>query len=331
MQTNLFHRPFLVQRKDAVRSEAIGWIALVLTIVGGCTFNGFAKVLSGTLSPFSLLFISEVLTMSFVALTFGLIPMLRQIASLKKKDFAGLLGMGIFGAIIGPLLWFTGLHYTYAVNAVFFGQTETVFLVVMAHFFLKEEFRREHAIASATILAGVAMIAFRGFSEGLVLSPGDLIIICAGGSYSAGSIVYRKFLHHIEPEVALFFRSSMAITVFFLVSPFLQHSFMQEIIHMPLSLIPALLGFGFMARFLNSVSFYEAIQRLPVSTVTLFDTLEIVGGAVFAFLYVGEPLLWYHAVGGAFILAGTLLLEFSGIATRTPPAQVPGAMMAPAA
>ncbi len=321
------HRPFVREKAEPISATGIGWIALSISILGGCTFNGFAKVLSGALSPLSLLFISELLTCMFVIMTFGLIPTVRQLFRLKRRDVLVLLAMGTFSAILGPLLWFSGLQYTAAVNATFFGKTEVLFLIVMAHFTLKEDFTRAHALAGCAIAAGVMTIVFRGFTEGLMLSAGDLIIIAATFCYSMGSIIFRKYLDHLEPQVALLFRSSMAIALFFLVSPFLTHPFIDDLKAFPTALIPALLGFGFLSRFLNSVSFYEAIEQLPISTVTLFGTLEIVGGALFAYFYVGEPLYWYHAVGGALVLMGTVLLEFSGTATRTPPAQVPGTMV----
>lgn len=312
------HWPLLRWRKEPLSHTAIGWVALGVAIAGGSTFNGFAKVLTGALSPLSLLVLSEVLTLTFVMVTFGLLPTVKQLLSLKKNQVVPMLLMGVCSGICGPMLWFTGLEYTGAINAAFFGKMEVVFLIVLAHVFLKECFSRGHALASTTVVAGVLTIVFQGFTQSLDIRFGDMLILFAALSYSTGNIIFRKFLVDVPPQAVLFSRCLTAIVAFFLASPFLSHPLVEELRAFPLALIPAVIGFGFLSRFLNSFSFYEAIERLPVSTVSLVGSLEIVGGALFAYLYVGEALLWYHFAGGALILSGTILLELSGTTCATP-------------
>jgi drug/metabolite transporter (DMT)-like permease len=102
------------------------------------------------------------------------------------------------------------------------------------------------------------------------------------------------------------------VTTFFLASPFIEHPFITEILLLPLAMIPVLIIFAFVSRFLNSVMYYMAIDRLPVTTVSLVSTLDIIGSIAFAFFYLGEPVLWYHYFGGAFIVLGNVLLELLG-------------------
>lgn len=306
------HWPFFHPRKEPLSVSAIGWIALAISIVCGSTFNGFAKMLTTALSPLSLLLLSEVVTWLSIVFTFGLIPTGRHVLEIKKKEILPLMAMGVCSGIGGPLLWFSGLEYTEAVNASFFGKTEMVFLIILAHFLLREKFSRGHLLASIAILAGVITITFQGFSTSLQLQIGDILILCAAFSYSLGNMMFRKFLTDVPPEVALLVRATFAITTFFLASPFVSHPLIEEISVFPIALVPAVIGFGFLSRFLNSFSFYEAIERLPVSTVSLFGAMEVIGGVLFAYLYIGETVEWYHILGGAFIFGGTLILEFAG-------------------
>lgn len=312
------HWPLVRWKKEPLSYTATGWVALGVAIAGGSTFNGFAKVLTGALSPFTLLVLSEMLTLTFLTLTFGLLPTVRKLAAVNRRQIFPLVLMGICSGIFGPLLWFTGLEYTEAVNASFFGKMEVVFLIVMAHLLLRECFTRGHALASATVVAGVVTIVFQGFTQTLSVQPGDLLILVAAFCYSLGNILFRKYFVDIAPEAVLFWRCCTAIAAFFLVSPFTTHPFIEEVKAFPMALVPAVIGFGFLSRFLNSFSFYEAIERLPVSTVSLVGTLEIIGGALFAYLYVGEPLEWYHFAGGGLILCGTVLLELAGTTCAVP-------------
>lgn len=299
-------------RKAALSGTAIGGIALALSLASGSTFNAFAKDLRSAFSPLSLLFVSEILTAFFVLFSFGFLPVIKKIVKLKKKELRWLLVMGTLSGIAGPMLWFTALGYTTAVNAGFFGKTEIITLMLFAHFLLGEKLTRAHSAAMITIVTGIVIISLRGFTQGLSLYPGDFIIIAATSCYAFSNILYRKKVSHVAPHIALFMRSSTAIAAFFLISPFIQHPFIEEVLAFPVALIPALIGFGFVSRFLNSVMYYQAIELLPISTVSLVGSLDIIGTTVFAYFYLGEPVVWYQYAGGAFIILGTVLLELLG-------------------
>ena len=300
-------------RRQRDTTMTVGWIFLLIAVTAGSTFNGFAKVLGGSLSPLSLLFVSEVLTGFFVLFSFGLLPTITKIIRLPRKTLLTLLLLGTLSGVAGPFLWFAGLSMTTAVNATLFGKGEMIFLITLAVLFLGERFTSAHLAAIVTIVMGFLMVVLRGFQDGIALQTGDLIVLLASFSYASGSILFRKKLSHIDPHIALFSRSTVAITTFLVVSPFLDHPFGVELRAFPLILIPALIGFSFVSRFLNSFCFYQAIERLPVSTISIVGGLDVVGGALFAHFYVGEPIFWYHVLGGGLILLGTVLLQVLGI------------------
>jgi drug/metabolite transporter (DMT)-like permease len=304
------HWPFVHWHKIPVSIRVVGGIAMTINILAGATFNGFAKVLGGALSPLSLVLVSELLTSFFVLFSFGALPTLRRLSHLTKHQLRWALVMGTFSGIAAPMLWFWGLHFTTAINASFFGKADVVFLMFFAHILLGEKIRRIHVLAAGTVLLGVAMISLRGGQAGFSLQAGDIIILCATFCYAVGNITFRKFLHGIEPHIALLCRSLTGIAGFFLLSPLVSHTLMTDIQRFPMALVPALIGFSFVSRFLNSVSFYEAIDDLPVSTVSVLGPLDVIVAAGFATWYLGESLAWYHISGGSLILLGSLLLEF---------------------
>lgn len=311
---NIHHWPFIHVRKEASpSSQAIGWSSLIVMIVAGSTYNIFAKPLTEVFSPLSLLFVSELLTLSFLLFSFGLFPLTRQLWNLPRKKFLPLLWVGLLSGTTAPLLWFTGLEATTAVNATLFGNAEMMFLIILAVLVLGERWTVHHAIAGMTIAAGVFIVAMEGFGGNMEFHIGDMLILLASFTFSIGSITFRKYLHHLEPQIAIFVRSLTAMTIFVLLSPFLEHTIVDDVTTFPLALIPALLGFGFIARFLNIFTFYQAIDRLPVSTVSLLGNLSVIVGVLFAHWYLNEAILWYHWVGGGFILFGTILLETIGI------------------
>src|SRR3990167_8560251 len=90
-QTISFTLPW---RRQTTSSNALGWIALSVAILAGSTSVTFASALAGSLSPLSMLFISEALTMLFTVLSFGLFPILKRITRLKKKNALPILLVG---------------------------------------------------------------------------------------------------------------------------------------------------------------------------------------------------------------------------------------------
>lgn len=299
---------------EVFRSESIGWFFLTLSIFSGATYSAFAKSLLSVLSPVSFLFVSESLTLFFLLFSFGTIPTLRQLLRIQKRMLLPLLVIGVFSGTLAPLLLFTGLSYTTAVNAVLFSNAEILFMLLLATIALQEEWTPGRLVSAMCILLGIITIALEGFTTSIHLQVGDAMILLAMLSFSIGSITFRKYLRHTNPQIAMIVRSLMAIAVFFLLSPFRPHPFIEELSVFPLALVPVLLGFGFVSKFLNVFSFYQSLEHLPVSTVSLLGSLATIVSITFAHLYLGEPVLPYHLLGGVLIIAGTVVLETVGVA-----------------
>lgn len=310
---NLRHWPFLEWKHETLTNKAIGWISLAAMVLCASTYNTFAKNLTSALSPLSLVFLSEILTAFFVLFSFGALPTIRGLCRLPRRMWAPLLALGMLNGIAAPLLWFMGLHWTSAVNASLFGHTQMLFLLGLAVFILRERLSRAHLLSATVVTCGVAFIALRGFSEGLRFYPGDFLILLSCLTFACGDIVFRKYLSNVQPHIALLVRSSISIAGFFLASPFIQHPLVLELRSFPVSLIPILLAFAFISRFLNASCFYEALERLPVTTVSFASNMTFLGSIAFAHFFLGEPLTAYHIAGTLFILAGMVILEVVGV------------------
>ncbi|MBI4129442.1 DMT family transporter [Candidatus Peregrinibacteria bacterium] len=288
-----------------------GYFFLLLTIIGGSTFSVFARQLSEIFSPLSMLFIGEISIVLFVLLSYGFLPMLRQFLTLTMRETALLL---LFSALIiaGLGLWYMGLRTTEAVNAELIGKAETLFTIFFAVTLLREHLQRRHIASGILMLSGILIVVLRDINGGFHLHGGDAFIILGGFCFSVASIVFKKKFLHLPPEFILLFRSSFTVLLFFLVSPFLQHPFITELRRLPLSLIPVLLSFAFLSRFLSVLGFYEAIERLPLTIIYLTLPLSTILALLFAHAYLGEPLHISHGVGGILIIGSVLLLNIHG-------------------
>lgn len=289
--------------------KGVGTVALVTSTLAGSTYNAFAKPLTGAFSPLSLLFVSEMLMSLFVMLSFGLVPTVRKTLALPRRYWLPLLATGLLSSVLGPMLWFLALEFSSAVKASIFGKVDLIIMMILARFILKEKLTHMHVLAAGIVLFGLLTVSMKGFVTGMQPRATDLIIVASGLCYALGGICYRKYLTKVEVHVTLFVRTLIAVGMFFILSPFLATTFLTELRALPLTLVPALLGFGFLSRFINVFSYYQAVDRLPVMTVSLFTTLDVVGATLFAWLYLGEHIHFYHVIGAACVIAGNVLIE----------------------
>lgn len=264
------------------------------------------------MAPLFLIFVSELLTALFITFSFGLVPTVHTIRSLHRSEILAMLTLGLLAGVLGPLLFFTGISYTSAINAGFFARFEMIFLIALAHFFLGEKITRVHWIGGATILSGILMIALRGFTDSINFRIGDAIIIAGVLCYCSAHIVYRAHLRTLQPHVPLFVRSLCAISAFFIISPFIRVPLIEHFNAIPFEIIPTLIGFALFSRFLSSMTFYQAVDRLPMTTISLTLSLTIIGSTLFSSLYLGEKILWYHIAGAALVILGNTLVEILG-------------------
>ncbi len=295
------------------QADRLGWSALTISLLTGSTFTAFAKQLSPYLSPLSLVFVNQALIALFTLFTFGLLPSMRRLIRTSRAEGPSLLAVALLGGALGPILAFTGLLRTTAVNAALFGRLQLLFMMALGFLFLGERPTRHHAVSVAFVVLGVLLVALQGFTQlQLSLRTGDILIMLSCLVYAAASIIFRLHLQHVPIQSVIFARSIAGVGTFFLLSPFIDLTLGREIQAFPLGSVSVLIAMCLVGQFIPLFTFYEAMERLPVSRITMFLSLEVLTSAAFAHWYLGEALLWYHVLGGACILLGTLWLELRG-------------------
>lgn len=234
-----------------------------VSTLAGSTFASLAKQLRSSLSAISLLFVSEILTGFFVLFSFGVLPVIRSVRAIDRTHFKWMILMAFCSGVAGPLLWFSSLSYTTAINASLFGKTEMIFMLTLASILLREKITRAHVAAILSVLAGMVIISLRGLTEGISLHIGDVMVMISVLCYATGNITFRSKLHGIiEPHIALLTRSTVAVTTFFLLSPFIEHPFISELMLFPAALIPVLLIFAFVSHGIRSPTGDNSIARI---------------------------------------------------------------------
>lgn len=305
--------PVAEKYSDQTNSAIIGGISITCMIIAGSVYPVFGKQLTTAFSPLSLLFLSEMMGGLFVLMSFGLLPVLQKIADIPKKKLALLVFVGLTSGVLAPYLWFKGLHLTTAVNAELFSRSEMIFLIILSVLLLHEKISKYQMLSLGVIILGMLCVALSGFSVAIALNRGDAFVLLSAITYSFGGVFVKRDMTDIAPEVIIFIRASLATIFFVSVSFFIRNTLISELRTMPPELMTALLSYGFIAKFLGIYSYHESIDRLKVSTVSMFSTLAIVGGIIFAAFYLKEEIHLYQIAGATLIILGVLMMQRVGV------------------
>lgn len=275
------------------------------------TYNALAKSLTPYLSPIPLLLLSEGLTAAFIIITFGIVPLLQQLRKLDAHTIRMCVLIGLLNSAIAPLLFFTGLARTSAINASLLSSADIICILIAARFFLKENVSKMQMIGGGIVLTGVLVINLSSIGEGFSVRTGDFFIIAGATVAGSGAILYKKYLSHVMPELAILIRNIAAIVAVSIVGVFVQLSVAQEVSSFPLQQILLLLAFTFFSRYLNLTFYYESLTRLPASTLSLIQVGSPIAGIFFAALILGERVQSFQILGCVFIIFGLLFEQVS--------------------
>src|SRR3989344_3041509 len=300
-----------MKQKPKMDQRRLGLMLAFGALMWGGTYSALAKGLTPFLSPVTLLILSEALTAVFIIMTFGLAPLLKKLLEMDTRSLWFSALIGILNSVIAPFLWFSGLARTSAINASILSSMEIIFIIVLARLFLRETLTRTQVVGAATVLFGVAIINLIPMDGTSAMHVGDLLILLGSFTYALGAILFKKHLSHVMPELTIVIRNIVGIAAAFFISLFFNYSFLAEVKAFPLEKVALLVAFAFFSRYLNLTFFYEAIERLPATTLSLIDIGNPLSGIIFAHLILGEQIASYQIVGGIFILCGLMIEQLS--------------------
>ncbi len=291
--------------------KRLGLVLAFGTLVWSGTYNALAKGLTPFLSPMTLLLLSETLTAVFIIMTFGFVPLLKKFVKMDSASIRMSIVVGLINSAVAPLLWFTGLSYTTAVNATMLSSAEVVCVLVLSHYLLSEHMSRMQMTGMLIVIIGIVIINILATGEGLSVHIGDILILLGSIASGAGSVLFKKYLSHVMPELAIVIRNIAGIVAVGFISLIVSNSVSAEVAAFPMQKVLLLLAFAFFSRYLNLTFFYEALDRLPATTLSLIQIASPLTGVFFAFLILGEHIYSYHVLGGIFIIFGLVLEQMS--------------------
>lgn len=187
-----------------------------------------------------------------------------QFKTIQKQDWLSLLLIGVIGGSIPFYLFFTGLSTTPAITGAVIQKTLVVWVALLAVPFLKERLSVKAIVAViALFLANGLVGGFRGFK----FSSGEFLILLSTLFWASETILVKKILPRIDPQIAATARMSIGGLTLLIISLITRPEPLSRLaILNPTQLAWVGLTTGLLFAYVTS--WYQALKHAPAITVT---------------------------------------------------------------
>jgi len=215
--------------------------------------------------------------------------------SLTTIFLAAFFGSGCFYA-----LSFVGIKYSSAVNFGFLSQTCVVFTALLAYFLLKEKLTFYKLGLVLMLLLGCYLVSTGGSL--MVPKIGDWLIVLGALAFSLGVIAAKFGMRDVPP---LFFSGYRALLggLFLLAYLVVSGGFRPQIAWGWVLLVGGFVAFAILG--IN-----KTLELASASYVVMMSNLIPVFTVILAFLVLGEKMTAPQIIGGAVILASSILCQW---------------------
>ena len=270
-------------------------LALLSAILFGAS-TPFAKLLLGVINPWMMagvLYLGAGIGLAVIHIFRVVLRLPAAEAPLRRTDFPWLGLVILAGGLGGPLLLMQGLAHTSATSASLLLNLEGLATMGIAWIFFRENVDRRLLIGAFCILAGAAMLSWRG---GASLDLGAVLITGACLCWGLDNNLTRK-LSSADPVQIAMLKGLVAGAVNVALA-FAAGASIPPVGALLLAGLVGFLGYG-----VSLVLFVHALRHLGTARTSAYFSLAPFIGAALAVLLLGEPL-------AAKLLAAGVLMGF---------------------
>jgi drug/metabolite transporter (DMT)-like permease len=219
--------------------------------------------------------------------------------------------LALSGLVGSTTLWYYGLRSTLAVNAAILGAMGPIFVTLLSAVWLAERLSRVNLAGILLSTAGVVLTVTRGSIAVLLdldLHRGDFFILAGQISWAVYSVYGRQVARRFSPAVAtagLYLVSTAVLVPLAL----LEHPW-TALTRATAGTVVAVL-YAAVVVTVSHIAFYWGMRAVAAPVAALTANLLPFEVLLLSWLFLGEPVSWFHVVGALVVIAGVVL------ATRT--------------
>ena len=225
------------------------------------------------------------------------------------KDWAGIVGVAIFGVFLFNFTYFKGMQTTLPVNASLIMALNPVTTILLSGIILKAQLVRNQLLGAAISLTGVVIVITRADWDRLInlsFTEGDLWILGTNFCFAMNHVLVKKYLTNLSPVVATMATSLVGLFFFLLVAT-------PEIVATDFPALPAAFWvpvgiIGALGTTGAYIFWNRGIVAIGPEKSALFINIVPVLVAVYALL-LGSSLTLPQVIGGLGVLTGIFVAQ----------------------
>jgi drug/metabolite transporter (DMT)-like permease len=283
-------------------STTIGYICALLAAILFGAVSTLGKPPLETLNP---ILISS---LAYIVAATALVPFAHGTRIIHtRRDTLLLMSISISGAIIAPILFFSGLARTSASDASLLVTTEIAFSVILASIIFRENLNLRKWIAVSMVLSSIVIITISNDLDHITLPDlniGNLMIVGAAIFWALDNNLSTIISSKLSASRLVQLKSIIGGSVLLGVTLVLQISFQMTFYQLLNIILLGSLGFGASLYF-----FINALRNIGTVKTVLVFSLSSVFGLLFAFIFLGENITIVQIGVVPLLFAGIYILE----------------------
>ena len=241
----------------------------------------------------------------FAVLTACVYLLLTRKSPLKvtSKQLPPLIYIAIIGTLVADFLYYIALTQVPVINAVILGHLQTIFIIILAFFFLKSDKLTTFDYLGISFLILSAFLVTTKTLENLFAlrfgTIGDLIVLSATVTWATASIVMKKYINTMDAGIITFYRFIFA-SLFFIT--YLGMISSLSIANIYQVLIGVIIGIG-------TILYYEGLKRLKAAQVSALELSTPFFAAVLGFFILNETITLLQILGISLLFVGVYFIS----------------------
>ncbi len=221
---------------------------------------------------------------------------------LFRGNYRLMLGASVINAL-RMYFFFTAYLYTSIGNAVIISYSWPIFVAIFSIFFLGEMVTRGQFALMGMAFAGILIVyANQEFSFENQDFVGMLAALGAAVAHATAVTIFKRESDNYSRTEIIFYQNCMSVLIFlpfFLSAPF--PSLQNWTLAGSHAILLGIIGFNF---------FFFGLKHLRASIASAIAYLEIISALLFSYFWMNEAITVNMLLGGAVIVASTLLLRY---------------------
>ncbi|HLD63555.1 MAG TPA: DMT family transporter [Candidatus Peribacteraceae bacterium] len=293
-----------------VSNRSLALVGLLTAIVLSNLVPVFAKTLySQGLSPASV-YLAILLVMCGILGSHELISLEERSWhwNMSRSDFWGTIVAAVTGGVLDPLLFFSGLRFVQASEAILLSSLLPFFVVCFAVLMLGERFTRQTFIGGMIIISGIIVLLWENIVS-FRFSGGALLIIGASLCSALTVIIHKKYINHNRTDTIIFLRTVVAALIVII---WVQMTEPESFSHFATTdYVWSFLGLSVGGFLLPYLFYYHSLRHLKAMDAGILSAIGRALSIVLASLTLHESI-------GALRLLSLLLVISGGIIINVP-------------